>query len=245
MKRMLAILALIFFFATSQVMPGEKIIPPIESLIGASAVKDAVSDIQIESAEQQGGKSVKNSILINVIAVIPFNTPRKQIKPTLLFIIKRVKEQHAHCEWISVSLVPCKKGRTINLLMGMGDYKEGCITIRYGVPGSDQIKDATRLKMLIADIKSMRLAEFKKSVNICTVYNKHHVRLAKEDLTASNPNGIFDFNIASRLNKSLNQRALNAAAKELKMPAKKIGILREKLHNYYMLAWGNESMGRC
>jgi hypothetical protein len=110
----------------------------IDKKIPDSMLVGAVPNISVDIKEQKG-KNVKGGRLLEAIGTVPFDIKKEQIKPTILAVIKAIKQKNPDCEWIAVHL---KLAKDLPLLQaGIAEYKEGNISISYGIPSDKQIEE--------------------------------------------------------------------------------------------------------
>jgi len=91
--------------------------------------------------EEQTGKAVRGGKLIRVKGIVSFDIKREQVKPSLLAVITKVRKNNPKCEWIFVVLSPGAELGKYAHHAGIADYKEGNLTIRYGIPSDKNIKE--------------------------------------------------------------------------------------------------------
>jgi hypothetical protein len=118
--------------------------PSIDTLIPASRLDGTLPNLQIETSEQTG-KSVKGGRLLVSSVAVPYDMRSDQVKPTLLSIIKQIKQKDPSCEWIVVYLVPVDAALPL-LQAGIGTYKEGRIELRTGIPSDKDLADYNALR---------------------------------------------------------------------------------------------------
>jgi len=116
----------------------------IERLIPDEEIKGGVEVVIIEM-EELSKKSAHGGRLIILKGTVPFDIKRKQVRPTLLATIKKIKHDDPGCEWIVVSLGPNKKLTEKTHFVGRAEYTEEGIDIQYGIPSDKQMEENNAL----------------------------------------------------------------------------------------------------
>lgn len=111
---------------------------PMDKLVISKAIENA-APFTIYNTEVQEGKTVKGGLYVQGSVNVPFDISRTKIKPTILAVLKQLREKHPKSEWFVVYLCPggeraCKLG--INL--GRGEYIDEKITIQYGLLSKEE-----------------------------------------------------------------------------------------------------------
>lgn len=203
----------------------------IDKMIPASQLIGAVSDVSV-SIREQVGKNVKGGRLLEALGVVPFDIKREQIKPTILAIVKAIKRKNPDCEWIAVHL---KLAKDLPLLQaGIAEYKEGTVSISYGIPSDKQIEEwnANIGKPFKLDNKVLGINDLPR------LYRPD--RKTFED-GAQVIRLYFKFNNDPKIKKNKVEQLFPLISKELGFPVKDVECLYKYMSNYYFTGlWGTE-----
>jgi hypothetical protein len=244
---------LMFFFGCSN--------DPIDKLIPEASLKGSILNISIFDMETQRGKLVQGGLLINASAKVPYDIKQEEVKPTLLASIRELKKQNKDCEWIIVFL--CPDGRK-GVYAGRGEYREGKISIDYGVPSAKQLAEAEALKIKLADPslkgkkdefgieeydpnydppKLMSKKDFDQASDANDLYYKYYHILGQEDLKKARNGTKWNQDVYNNLQNTIDDRIYRMISEEMSLPEDQIRKLRSKLAKYFAIyAWGEETI---
>ncbi len=130
MKARLLLLLLIMTFLISCESRIDKAIPD-SMLVGAVPNMN----VGLEEDNYRGGKA------IIATGIVPYDIKREQVKPSLLAILKVVVEKYPKATGIFVRLAPDEQLGRLAYFAGKADYEGNVITVHYGVPADEQIKN--------------------------------------------------------------------------------------------------------
>lgn len=177
-------------------------------------------NISVDIKEQKG-KNVKGGRLLEAIGTVPFDIKKEQIKPTVLAVIKAIKQKNSDCEWIAVNL---KLAKDLPLLQaGIAEYKEGKVFISYGIPSDKQIEEwNTNIgKNDLPRLHRPDKKTFDDGARVIKLYYK--------------------FNNDPKIKKDNVEQLFPLISKESGLPVKNVESLYRHMSNYYFTgSWGTE-----
>jgi hypothetical protein len=127
-KYLIAMLCICCFPAAA--FPAGHRVPPIGELIPESATCGAITNVNIMKKDQNS-IDIDNGCSIYAYFNAPFNTPHNALRPTMLSLLKKLKNDNPDCERIVIYLYPCSKKEKTTLSLGTCSYDWGCITLKY------------------------------------------------------------------------------------------------------------------
>ncbi|MGA2525940.1 MAG: hypothetical protein ABSF79_04910 [Smithellaceae bacterium] len=121
---------------------------PQSSLVGAVSNIDVNLEGRGELKDQKGCTNKagwcwepKDWTLLMADAFVPFDIKKEQIKPTLLAIFKRLKNEYPKCTIINIWLEPDKELAEILYPIGSLEYHDNKMVINYGIPSDKEMEE--------------------------------------------------------------------------------------------------------
>ncbi|MCP3941435.1 MAG: hypothetical protein GY710_08135 [Desulfobacteraceae bacterium] len=151
---------------------------PIDKLISSTTLKSA-APFTIYNTEVQKGKNINGGIYVQGSVKVPFDIPRKKIKPTALAALKQLKKQIPNSQWFKLYLVPeGKAGDHLQIDVARAEFVNNQFVINYSTLSATE---ATKLVQraangeAISDIPiSLTKTHFDAAVMISIAYNQFY-----------------------------------------------------------------------
>jgi len=213
----------------------------IDKVIPDSLLVGAVPNINVDIKEDH----YKGGTAIIATGIIPFDIKREQVKPSLLGVLKTVTKQYPNSTGIFVRLTPDADLGKYAYFAGRTEYEDNEITLYYGVPSDEQIKEwnseiGKLLPSLFGEKPSIidvpQLSRFNKETfeagkKIALFYNKFSKKL-------------HDKYIDQPLKKISSKQIYQMVSREINMPLKNVEYYYRFMNSYFIVggSWDKETI---
>ncbi|ALC15617.1 hypothetical protein DSOUD_0830 [Desulfuromonas soudanensis] len=116
--------------------------PKMDRLFPKAQLVGRAENLTVEIDKPKTGKMVQGGMFINVNVLLPPDVKNEQIRPTELYVLKKLKEKYPECEWFRIRFSDDSRMLEAGHCLGRVEYREGKLELYGGVITEKDINES-------------------------------------------------------------------------------------------------------